>query len=216
MCLQQLKACKVSQRATWSSSGHLPMKSHDNLTVLLEESDSCGSLLHASQARAQMGSSRQVACLFPSPLVSRPTQPPCSQDKSLLHAPCVSLSVGHLPPTNPERSGQSKAAFCKQTPPSWSVSSSSFQASCLPRQCSGYPRSQCLWTACCSTWTPQRCAATNSPATWTTGCGWDSAPASPFKAAGKVQLNLPKPIAWSNLCSSCQTTLISTCLGVSV
>lgn len=50
MCLQQFKACKVSQRATWSSSGHLPMKSHDNLTVLLEESDSCGSLPHASQA----------------------------------------------------------------------------------------------------------------------------------------------------------------------
>lgn len=85
MCLQQLKACKVSQRATWSSSGHLPMKSHDNLTVLLEESDSCGSLLHASQARAQMGSSR-LACSH-LPLFLAPLNHPAPRTKACFMLP---------------------------------------------------------------------------------------------------------------------------------
>lgn len=67
-----------------------------------------------------MGSSKQVAHLFPSPLVSAPSQPPPSQDKNLLHTPGVSRFVGPLLLTIPPRRGQSKATFCEQTPPSWS------------------------------------------------------------------------------------------------
>ena len=112
MCLQQLKACKVSRRATWSSSGHLSMKRHDNLTVLPKGRDSRGSLPHASQAGAQTGSSRQAACLFPSPLLSAPTQSHRSRDRSLLHGPCVSLSVGPFPPTIPSlAAGRAKLLF---------------------------------------------------------------------------------------------------------